>query len=50
MPANEGRADLGIAIANKIIKDHGGEIKIGSELTEGTSFIIYLPIHSVFKD
>lgn len=50
MPGNEGSAGLSFAIANKIIKDHGGEIKLGSESTEGASFIVFLPIHSVFKD
>ena len=49
-PVNEEIEELSLAIANKIIKDHGGEIKIGLESTEGTSFIISLPIHSVFKD
>jgi hypothetical protein len=49
-PIDEGGAELSLAIANKIIKDHGGEIKTDQESMEGTSFIISLPIHSVFKD
>jgi len=34
---------LGLAIANKIIIDHGGELKLNHEVTEGASFIINLP-------
>ncbi len=34
---------LGLSIAEKIIKDHSGEIKFESEIGEGTTFIISLP-------
>ncbi len=40
----EEKAGLGLAIVYKIIKDHGGEIKVGAPLTEGAAFIISLPI------
>lgn len=35
---------LGLSISYGIIKDHGGEIQVDSELGEGTSFEISLPI------
>jgi signal transduction histidine kinase len=44
MPGNEQNDDLGLAIANKIVKDHGGEIKLDSESSEGICFIILLPV------
>jgi signal transduction histidine kinase len=44
IPESEQNADIGLAIANKIVKDHGGEIKLGSDSSEGVSFIILLPI------
>ena len=40
----EGKPGLGLSVANKIIKDHDGEIKINPEVSEGASFIITLPI------
>jgi signal transduction histidine kinase len=49
-PGGEENPGLSFAIANKIIKDHNGEIKIGSESIEGTSFKILLPIHNVSED
>lgn len=35
---------LGLSITYGIIKDHGGRMEFSSELHEGTSVIIYLPI------
>jgi signal transduction histidine kinase len=35
---------LGLSITNDIIKAHGGNLKIGSEIDKGSTFIIELPI------
>ena len=35
---------LGLSIVHAIVKEHGGEIQARSEIGEGTSFIIYLPV------
>jgi two-component system NtrC family sensor kinase len=37
---------LGLSVCYGIIKDHGGEIKVESEVDKGTSFKIHLPISS----
>ncbi len=37
---------LGLSVCYGIIKDHGGEIKVESEMDKGTTFIILLPIAS----
>lgn len=37
---------LGLSIVHTIIKDHGGEVTVTSQLGIGTSFIILLPEHS----
>ena len=34
---------IGLAFSKKIIKDHGGLIKVKSQLHKGTSFSIYIP-------
>lgn len=39
----EGGSGLGLPICQKIIRAHGGDIKIESELRKGTKFIIILP-------
>ena len=36
---------LGLFISEEIIKKHGGEIKVESELNEGTTFSFTLPIY-----
>ncbi len=40
----EGKPGLGLSVARKIIKDHGGELNMNPESIEGTSFVISLPI------
>jgi two-component system NtrC family sensor kinase len=35
---------LGLSVCYGIIKDHGGEIKVESEVNKGTTFTIHLPI------
>jgi len=34
---------IGLALSKKIIKDHGGLIKVKSQVGKGTSFFIYIP-------
>jgi signal transduction histidine kinase len=36
---------LGLAISKKIIEDHGGNIKVKSELSKGTTFVVSLPVN-----
>jgi signal transduction histidine kinase len=35
---------LGLSICYGIIKDHGGDIEVKSEVGKGTTFSIYLPV------
>jgi len=35
---------VGLSIAHRIIKDHGGEISVESKVGEGTKFTVHLPI------
>jgi len=41
---------LGLAVTYGIIKDHGGNIRAETELGEGTTFIITLPVTSTSAD
>jgi two-component system NtrC family sensor kinase len=41
---------LGLAVAHSIIERHGGSITVNSVLTEGTQFLILLPISPRKKD
>jgi signal transduction histidine kinase len=36
---------LGLAVAHRITKDHGGEITVQSEIGQGSTFTVYLPVH-----
>ncbi|MCK5505932.1 MAG: hypothetical protein KAJ10_12270, partial [Thermodesulfovibrionia bacterium] len=38
---------IGLAISKKIIEDHGGKIKVKSQLSTGTTFTISLPVEHV---
>ena len=44
-PVGEGTG-LGMSISYKVIKNHGGEIKVESEENKGTTFTIKLPINN----
>ena len=35
---------MGLAIANKIVEEHGGRIEVTSELGKGTDFVVILPL------
>lgn len=35
---------LGLAIANSIVKNHGGHIEVQSVVGEGTTFVVWLPL------
>ncbi|HSW65133.1 MAG TPA: ATP-binding protein [Dissulfurispiraceae bacterium] len=39
----EGGSGLGLALSKKIIRDHGGIIRVKSSLGSGTTFSVYLP-------
>jgi len=39
----EAGAGLGLAIVNRIVESHGGQIKIESEAEKGTSCTVLLP-------
>lgn len=38
---------LGLAVASKILKAHGGEIRLGKGVNEGTQFVLLLPTRIV---
>jgi signal transduction histidine kinase len=39
-------AGLGLAIVERIVKEHGGEIRIESAVGKGTTFTLELPVHA----
>jgi len=41
-----GGSGLGLAMAKRIIEDHGGSIKVSSQPGEGTTFTIFLPLNA----
>jgi signal transduction histidine kinase len=45
-PVGEGTG-LGLSICHKIIEEHGGSIDAVSEVNEGTSFIIWIPVKAI---
>lgn len=42
----EGGSGLGLALSKKIIRDHGGIIRVKSALGSGTTFSVYLPFQT----
>ena len=42
-PASEGTG-LGLPIARSIVQEHGGDIKVSTELGKGSTFTVFLPI------
>ncbi|MHB8843667.1 MAG: ATP-binding protein [Nitrospirota bacterium] len=42
-------AGLGLAIVERIVKEHGGEIRVTSARGSGTTFTIDLPVHAYAK-
>ena len=40
---------LGLSVCYGFIKDHGGDIHVASQVGEGTTFTITLPIHTASK-
>jgi signal transduction histidine kinase len=40
---------LGLPLTKKLIEDHGGEIKVSSELDKGTTFVVTLPRQAIQK-
>lgn len=38
---------LGLPLTKKLIEDHGGEIKVSSEIGKGTTFVVTLPCEAI---
>lgn len=50
VPTAEGTAEgsgMGLAIAKKIVEQHGGRVAVDSAVGEGTTFTLYLPLTAV---
>jgi len=45
-----GGTGLGLAITRKIIEDHHGFLNVESNLGEGTTFSVYLPVTAGAED
>ena len=41
---------LGLSVVHGIVKEHGGDIRVYSEVGKGTAFHVYLPLLEVAKD
>jgi signal transduction histidine kinase len=37
---------LGLALVRRIVEDHGGRVEVESRVSEGTTFRVFLPLHS----
>jgi signal transduction histidine kinase len=48
-PVGEGTG-LGLSISWQIIQQHGGNIRVASEIGKGTRFVIVLPLHAAVKN
>jgi signal transduction histidine kinase len=42
--SSDGGAGLGLAIARKLVEDHGGRIEARSEVGRGSTFTVRLPL------
>jgi len=38
---------LGLSFCRRVVEEHGGEIKVKSELNEGSTFSVILPIRQL---
>ena len=46
----DNRPGLGLAISYGIIQDHGGVIEANSDVGQGTTFAIYLPVERTTEE